>query len=50
MGLGAIHPRFSFDHVSLWHVNAAVIARQHGAGLQGGRRLSILGWGVFWLL
>jgi len=36
MRRGAIGPCLAFQHVGLRHVHAAVLARQHGAGLQGG--------------
>lgn len=50
MRLGTINAFFPFDHVGFRHVQAAMLASQHGAGLQSGRRLGFFGLGVlcFW--
>ena len=48
MRLGTVNAFFPFDHVGFRHVQAAMLASQHGAGLQSGRRLGFFGLGVLW--
>ena len=50
MRLGTINAFFPFDHVGFRHVQAAMLASQHGAWLQSGRRLDFFGLGVLWFL
>ena len=50
MRLGTVNAFFPFDHVGFRHVQAAMLASQHGAGLQIGRRLGFFGLSAFCFL